>query len=92
LPVSARVSTDEIDRMVESWEPEVPGIDLEIEAAVQRINWIFRRIRRRMDETLGDHHLSFEEWGLLGHLKRPARRTRAPPESSPRCRASRAVR
>jgi DNA-binding MarR family transcriptional regulator len=71
LPVSSRVSTDEIDRMVESWEPEVPGIDLEIEAAVQRINWIFRRIRRRMDETLGDHHLSYEEWGLLGHLKRP---------------------
>lgn len=57
--------------MVASWEPEVPGVDLEIEAAVQRINWIFRRIRRRMDETLGDHHLSYEEWGLLGHLKRP---------------------
>jgi len=69
--VSAKASKDEIDRMVASWEPEVPGVDLEIEAAVQRINWIFRRIRRRMDETLGDHHLSYEEWGLLGHLKRP---------------------
>jgi len=60
---------DSIDRMVESWEPELPGIDLEIEAAVQRINWIFRRLRRRMDETLADHDLSYEEWGLLGHLK-----------------------
>jgi DNA-binding MarR family transcriptional regulator len=69
--VSAKASKDEIDRMVASWESEVPGVDLEIEAAVQRINWIFRRIRRRMDETLGDHHLSYEEWGLLGHLKRP---------------------
>lgn len=69
--MSAKASKDEIDRMVASWEPEVPGVDLEIEAAVQRINWIFRRIRRRMDETLGDHHLSYEEWGLLGHLKRP---------------------
>ena len=60
---------DSIDQMVESWEPELPGIDLEIEAAVQRINWIFRRLRRRMDETLADHDLSYEEWGLLGHLK-----------------------
>lgn len=55
--------------MVESWEPELPDLDLEIEAAVQRINWIFRRLRRRMDETLAEHELSFEEWGLLGHLK-----------------------
>jgi DNA-binding MarR family transcriptional regulator len=69
-PVSAKVSRDEIDRMLETWEPEIPGVDLEIEAAVQRINWIFRGIRRRMDETLADHHLSYEEWGLLGHLKR----------------------
>jgi DNA-binding MarR family transcriptional regulator len=60
---------DSIDKMVESWEPELPGIDLEIEAAVQRIQWIFRGLRRRMDDTLADHGLSFEEWGLLGHLK-----------------------
>src|SRR4029450_1147928 len=55
--------------MVESWEPELPDLDLEIEAAVQRINWIFRRLRRRMDETLAEHELSFEGWGLVGHLK-----------------------
>jgi DNA-binding MarR family transcriptional regulator len=61
---------DEIDRMLAAWGPEIPGVDLEIEAAVQRINWIFRRIRRRMDTTLGDHDLSYEEWGLLGHLAR----------------------
>jgi DNA-binding MarR family transcriptional regulator len=62
---------DEIDRMLESWEPEIPGVDVEVEAAVHRINWIFRRIRRRMDETLAEHDLSYEEWSLLGHLKRP---------------------
>jgi DNA-binding MarR family transcriptional regulator len=62
---------DEIDRMVQSWEPEIPGVDVDVEAAVQRINWIFRKIRRRMDETLAEHDLSYEEWGLLGHLKRP---------------------
>jgi DNA-binding MarR family transcriptional regulator len=70
VSAKATKAQDEIDRMVASWELEVPGVDLEIEAAVQRINWIFRRIRRRMDETLGDHQLSYEEWGLLGHLKR----------------------
>jgi DNA-binding MarR family transcriptional regulator len=64
------VKRDEIDRMVAAWEAEIPGVDLEIEAAVQRINWIFRRIRRRMDATLADHGLSYEEWGLLGHLSR----------------------
>jgi DNA-binding MarR family transcriptional regulator len=64
------VKKDEIDRMVSAWEAEIPGVDLEIEAAVQRINWIFRRIRRRMDATLADHGLSYEEWGLLGHLSR----------------------
>jgi DNA-binding MarR family transcriptional regulator len=57
--------------MIQSWEPEIPGVDVEVEAAVQRINWIFRRIRRRMDETLAEHDLSYEEWSLLGHLKRP---------------------
>jgi DNA-binding MarR family transcriptional regulator len=61
---------DEIDRMLAAWGPEIPGVDLEIEAAVQRINWIFRRIRRRMDATLADYDLSYEEWGLLGHLAR----------------------
>jgi DNA-binding MarR family transcriptional regulator len=60
---------DPIDEMVESWEPELPGIDLEIEAAVQRIQRVFRALRRRMDDTLAEHGLSYEEWGLLGHLK-----------------------
>lgn len=70
-PVSKRDSTepDWVDRMIESWGGELPGIDLDVEGAVERINWISRNIRRRMDETLAEHDLSFEEWGLLGHLK-----------------------
>jgi DNA-binding MarR family transcriptional regulator len=60
---------DSVDELVESWEPELPGIDLGIESAVQRIQWIFRALRRRMDDTLAEHDLSYEEWGLLGHLK-----------------------
>ena len=68
--MSTKASKDEIDRMVESWEPEIPGVDLQIEAALQRINSIYRRIRRRLDQTLADYELSYEEWGLLGNLKR----------------------
>ena len=60
---------DSVDKLIESWIGELPGVDLEIEGAVERIQWISRKIRRRMDETLADHQLSFEEWGLLGHLK-----------------------
>ena len=60
---------DSVDKLIESWIGELPGVDLEIEGAVERIQWISRKIRRRMDETLADHQLSFGEWGLLGHLK-----------------------
>jgi DNA-binding MarR family transcriptional regulator len=60
---------DSVDKLLADWREELPGVDLEVEGAVERIQWIFRKIRRRMDETLADHDLSYEEWGLLGHLK-----------------------
>ena len=69
MSAKAPKEPDWVDRMIESWGDEIPGIDLDIEGAVTRINWIARNIRRRMDETLGEHDLSYEEWSLLGHLK-----------------------
>jgi DNA-binding MarR family transcriptional regulator len=60
---------DSVDKLLAEWKEELPGVDLEIEAAVERLQWITRKIRRRMDDTLAEHGLSFEEWGLLGHLK-----------------------
>jgi DNA-binding MarR family transcriptional regulator len=67
--VSTKADRDSVDKLIDSWSEELQGIDLEIEGAVERIQWIYRKIRRRMDETLADHQLSYEEWGLLGHLK-----------------------
>jgi len=60
---------DAVDRLVQGWAAELPDIDLEVEAAVQRISWINKKLRRRLEETLADRGLSYEEWGLLGHLR-----------------------
>ena len=54
--------------MLASWAGELPSIDLDVEAAVHRIQRINKHIRKRMDETLGDYGLSYAEWGVLGHL------------------------
>ncbi len=59
---------DRVDRMIESWAPKLPPIDLDIEGAVQRIQWISKLIHRRMEETLTEYGLSHNEWGLLREL------------------------
>jgi DNA-binding MarR family transcriptional regulator len=59
---------DSVDHMLASWAGELPSIDLDVEAAVHRIQRINKHIRKRMDETLGDYGLSYAEWGVLGHL------------------------
>lgn len=59
---------DAIDRFVAEWASELPGVDLDVESAVQRMQHIVKAIRRRMDETLSEFKLSYGEWGILGHL------------------------
>lgn len=59
---------DNVDRLLAEWAEELPGVDLEVESAVQRMQRIVKAIRRQMDETLGEFGLSFGEWGILGHL------------------------
>jgi DNA-binding MarR family transcriptional regulator len=59
---------DSVDRMLESWAPELPGIDLDVEAAVQRIHKLNRLIQRTMKETLAERGLNYGEWGILAHL------------------------
>jgi DNA-binding MarR family transcriptional regulator len=63
-----KLEADRIDELLENWAPKLPAIDLDIEAAVQRIQWIHRLIERRMEETLGEHELSHGEWKLLRDL------------------------
>jgi DNA-binding MarR family transcriptional regulator len=59
---------DKVDRLIAEWAQELKGVDLQVESAVQRIQRIFRAIRRLMEETLSEFDLSYAEWGTLGHL------------------------
>jgi DNA-binding MarR family transcriptional regulator len=63
-----KVESDRVDELLEDWAPKLPPIDIGIEAAVQRIQWIYRLVERRMDETLAEHELSHGEWKLLRDL------------------------
>jgi DNA-binding MarR family transcriptional regulator len=58
---------DHIDRFLE--EHELPGVDLEVEGIVDRINGLRRRIHRMLDETLADFGLSDGEYKALNHLR-----------------------
>ncbi|HKI23490.1 MAG TPA: MarR family transcriptional regulator [Gaiellaceae bacterium] len=61
-------TTDSVDRGISEWPSELQNIDLDIEAAVQRMQHIVKAIRGRMDETLAEFNLSYGEWGMLAHL------------------------
>jgi DNA-binding MarR family transcriptional regulator len=63
-----KVEADRVDEKVEAWAPKLPGVDLDIEAAVQRIHRIHRLIIRQMDETLAEYELSHGEWHVLRDL------------------------
>ena len=60
--------SDRVDRMLESWASKLPPIDLDIEGAVQRIQWITKLIHRQMEETLAEYELTHGEWGILRQL------------------------
>jgi DNA-binding MarR family transcriptional regulator len=59
---------DAVDQHMAEWPAELQGVDLEVEAAVQRMQRIVKAIGRRMDDTLREFDLSHGEWGMLGHL------------------------
>jgi DNA-binding MarR family transcriptional regulator len=63
-----KIESDRIDGWMEEWGPKLPPIDLDIEAAVQRIHWIYKLIERQMEETLGEYEISHGEWKVLRHL------------------------
>jgi DNA-binding MarR family transcriptional regulator len=63
-----KVEADRVDELIEEWASKLPGVDLDIEAAVQRIQWIHRRISRQMDETLAEYELTHGEWHVLRDL------------------------
>ena len=58
---------DHVDRFLE--ENQFPGIDLEVEAIVDRINGLRRRFHRLLDETLVKFGLNSGEWKTLNGKK-----------------------
>src|SRR5436309_2444515 len=63
-------TTEEQDH-VDRWlaERELPGVDLEVEGIVDRINGLNRRLHKMLDETLSELGLSLGEWKVLNHLQ-----------------------
>lgn len=68
MATTKKVDTDRVDKLLEEWTPKLPPIDLDIEGAVQRIQWISKLIHRQMEETLADYELTHGEWGILRQL------------------------
>jgi DNA-binding MarR family transcriptional regulator len=52
-----------LDRLV-----DIPGLDPEVEGIVDRINSLRNKFRRALEETLGEHGLTWGEWKVLGSL------------------------
>jgi DNA-binding MarR family transcriptional regulator len=58
---------DHIDRWLES--VELPGVDLEVEGIIDRINGLRWRFTAMADETLQALGLGLGEWKMLTHLR-----------------------
>jgi DNA-binding MarR family transcriptional regulator len=62
---------DHVDRWLESaWLEEIPNLDFAVEGIVDRMSGLSRRFKRSLNETLAEHGLSWEEWEVLGALRR----------------------
>jgi len=71
MTVKKKAERDHVDRWLEgAWIQDIPNIDLDVEAMVDRINGLARRFKRNLKATLAEHGLSYEEWDVLGALRR----------------------
>ena len=68
---------DHVDRFLA--EHDLPGIDIEVEGIVERIQGLRRRFNAMAEETLREHGLAEGEWKVLNHLRlaRPSYRRSA---------------
>lgn len=60
---------DEIDRKLRVWATELPQLDLATEGVVARIQYLEKRLRRSMEETLAEFDLNHAEWVVLSALR-----------------------
>jgi len=67
--VTEEAERDHVDRFLESVAEELPPMDLAVEAMVDRINGLARRIRRMMEDTLAGFGLSYGDWEVLTALR-----------------------
>jgi len=71
MTVKKTEERDHVDRWLESaWLEEIPNLDFAVEGIVDRMNGLSRRFKRSLNETLAEHGLSWEEWEVLGALRR----------------------
>jgi DNA-binding MarR family transcriptional regulator len=59
---------DQVDRFLERFDA-IPDLDYEVEAIVERIAKLARRIQRSHEETVGEFGLTYGEWSVLRSLK-----------------------
>ena len=60
---------DHVDRWLDDLRDELPGVDLDVEAIVNRIQMLGKRLKASMEETLAQHGLSTGEFQVLCTLK-----------------------
>lgn len=60
---------DSVDEFMDARASQLPDIDLDVEAAVHRIQRIVKSVRRSMEETLKEYGLAYGEWGILGNIR-----------------------
>jgi DNA-binding MarR family transcriptional regulator len=71
MTVKKTEERDHVDRWLETtWLEEIPNLDLAVEGIVDRIAGLSKRFKRTLIETLSEHGLSYEEWDVLGALRR----------------------
>ena len=66
----AATGLDSVDRFLESWEEDVPELDLAVEGIVDRILTLTKYLKRSADETFAEFGLNHGEWKVLLALRR----------------------
>lgn len=64
------IPPDAVDRQLEIWARELPGLDLLTEGLVERIAKLARYLERSMTDTLAQFGLSYGEFRLLAALRK----------------------
>lgn len=66
-PTTKAPQRDHIDHFLDRLEG-IPGLDYDVEGIVDRINSLRNRFRKALEDTLGEHGLTWGEWKVLGSL------------------------